>query len=126
MRLLGAVLLAALPLAFASPAQHPFLATKNGAGEGGAFTASLQGLKLADALTVEKRATMFYSYARDYSKISSRLSSNLLKSTLVVPTDEVILALARKPHQGRPQVKADTVDEKEASHYLEEDRKSVV
>lgn len=54
---------------------------------------------LADLLTLEPSASIFYSYAREL-EMSSMLSDGRLKLTLLVPTNKAVMALARKPHQG--------------------------
>ncbi|WVQ84188.1 hypothetical protein IAT38_006339 [Cryptococcus sp. DSM 104549] len=58
-----------------------------------------QGMTLADALTVERGASLWWAYARENSEITSRLDSRSKSSTLLVPVDKAILALDRKPHQ---------------------------
>ncbi|KAJ3533617.1 hypothetical protein NM688_g7259 [Phlebia brevispora] len=54
---------------------------------------------LADLLTIEPSASIFYSYAREL-ELSTLLSDPHSKSTLLVPTNKAVMALARKPHQG--------------------------
>ncbi|KIM38187.1 hypothetical protein M413DRAFT_447948, partial [Hebeloma cylindrosporum] len=54
---------------------------------------------LADLLTIEPSASIFYSYAREL-ELSSMLSDHDAKLTVFVPTNKAIMALARKPHQG--------------------------
>ena len=51
---------------------------------------------LADLLTLEPSASIFYSYAREL-EMSSMLSDGRLKLTLLVPTNKAVMALARKP-----------------------------
>ncbi|KAJ7677214.1 hypothetical protein B0H17DRAFT_1079564 [Mycena rosella] len=55
---------------------------------------------LADLLTIESSASIFYSYARELtsSKMFSDVESGPI--TLLVPTNKAVMALARKPHQG--------------------------
>ena len=51
---------------------------------------------LADLLTIEPSASIFYSYARELelSRIFGDLSQN---NTLLVPTNKAVMALPRKP-----------------------------
>lgn len=51
---------------------------------------------LADLLTIEPSASIFYGYAREL-EMSSMLSDGRLKLTLLVPTNKAVMALARKP-----------------------------
>src|SRR5437016_2481132 len=51
---------------------------------------------LADLLTVEPAASIFYSYAREL-ELSSMLSDHDTKVTVFVPTNKAVMALARKP-----------------------------
>ncbi|KAF8204129.1 hypothetical protein BJ912DRAFT_1018707 [Pholiota molesta] len=54
---------------------------------------------LADLLTIEPSASIFYSYAREL-ELSSLLSDENVKATVFVPTNKAVMALSRKPHQG--------------------------
>ncbi|KAI0964120.1 hypothetical protein AcW1_001016 [Taiwanofungus camphoratus] len=63
---------------------------------------------LADLLTIESSASIFYSYAREI-QLSERFSDENARSTLLVPTNKVVMALARKPHQGPAPVKEGTI-----------------
>ncbi|KAF8971882.1 hypothetical protein BDZ97DRAFT_1650778 [Flammula alnicola] len=54
---------------------------------------------LADLLTIESSASIFYSYAREL-ELSSLFSDQSAKLTLFVPTNKAVMALSRKPHQG--------------------------
>ncbi|KAF8640802.1 hypothetical protein AX17_000451 [Amanita inopinata Kibby_2008] len=58
---------------------------------------------LADLLTIEPSASIFYTYAREL-ELSSLFSDEQARSTLLVPTNKVVMALARKPHQGSTRV----------------------
>lgn len=51
---------------------------------------------LADLLTIEPSASIFYSYAREL-ELSSILSDLCAEVTLFVPTNKAIMALSRKP-----------------------------
>ena len=51
---------------------------------------------LADLLTIEPSASIFYSYAREL-ELSSMLSDQNAKMSLFVPTNKAIMALSRKP-----------------------------
>ncbi|WWC87031.1 uncharacterized protein L201_001915 [Kwoniella dendrophila CBS 6074] len=57
------------------------------------------GPTLADALTAERGASLWWNYARDSPSITGRLVSRDKQSTLLVPVDKAILSLGRKPHQ---------------------------
>ncbi|KAJ3860962.1 hypothetical protein EV359DRAFT_66895 [Lentinula novae-zelandiae] len=70
---------------------------------------------LADLLTIESSASIFYSYARELalSQLFADLNSSVWDGepkptvgnaglTLLVPTNKAVMALARKPHQGPP------------------------
>ena len=51
---------------------------------------------LADLLTIEPSASIFYSYAREL-ELSSIFSEPSAKVSLFVPTNKAIMALSRKP-----------------------------
>lgn len=51
---------------------------------------------LADLLTIEPSASIFYSYARELELSEQFVNSNT-KNTLLVPTNKAVMALARKP-----------------------------
>jgi hypothetical protein len=51
---------------------------------------------LADLLTIEPSASIFYSYAREL-ELSARFANVDTQSTLLVPTNKAVMALARKP-----------------------------
>lgn len=55
--------------------------------------------RLADLLTIETSASIFYSYARE-TKLSELFNDERARTTVLVPTNKAIMALARKPHQG--------------------------
>lgn len=57
---------------------------------------------LADRLTQSRRTTIFYDYSRDSATLTRRLGSTNEQTTLLVPLNSAIVALARKPHQGPP------------------------
>ncbi|KAG6919861.1 hypothetical protein DXG01_015569 [Tephrocybe rancida] len=54
---------------------------------------------LADLLTIEPSASIFYSYAREL-ELSANFADSSAKFTVFVPTNKAVMALARKPHQG--------------------------
>ncbi|KAJ2973582.1 hypothetical protein NUW54_g12038 [Trametes sanguinea] len=54
---------------------------------------------LADLLTIESSASIFYSYARE-TELSKIFSDPNAKNTLLVPTNKAVIALPRKPHEG--------------------------
>ncbi|KAI0095073.1 hypothetical protein BDY19DRAFT_64496 [Irpex rosettiformis] len=53
---------------------------------------------IADLLTIESSASIFYSYAREL-ELSSQFVDPHAQNTLFVPTNKAVMALARKPHQ---------------------------
>ncbi|TFK56822.1 hypothetical protein OE88DRAFT_1640661 [Heliocybe sulcata] len=55
--------------------------------------------RLADLLTIESSASIFYSYAREV-ELSELFNEESARVTLLVPTNKAVMALARKPHQG--------------------------
>ncbi|KZT08768.1 uncharacterized protein LAESUDRAFT_757480 [Laetiporus sulphureus 93-53] len=59
---------------------------------------------LADLLTIEPAASIFYSYARE-TELSALFADESARLTLLVPTNKAVMALARKPHQGPAPVK---------------------
>ncbi|KDR85948.1 hypothetical protein GALMADRAFT_53972 [Galerina marginata CBS 339.88] len=69
---------------------------------------------LADLLTIEPSASIFYSYAREL-EMSSMLSDQSVKVTLFVPTNKAVMALARKPHEG-PETKVEIELSEEQFH----------
>ncbi|WVR04532.1 hypothetical protein IAU60_001538 [Kwoniella sp. DSM 27419] len=73
-------------------------AIKGVAGAGAAGQAP-RGVTLADALTAERGASLWWNYARDSPTITARLVSRERDTTIMVPTDKAILLLGRKPHQ---------------------------
>ncbi|KAI0783145.1 hypothetical protein C8Q75DRAFT_726577 [Abortiporus biennis] len=54
---------------------------------------------VADLLTIESSASIFYSYAREV-KLSETFNDINARMTVLVPTNKAVMALARKPHQG--------------------------
>ncbi|KAI0031237.1 hypothetical protein K488DRAFT_79159 [Vararia minispora EC-137] len=53
---------------------------------------------LFDLLTLERSGSIFFSYARE-TELSRLLTDDDSPSTLLIPTNRAIMALARKPHQ---------------------------
>ncbi|CAL1694669.1 unnamed protein product [Somion occarium] len=53
---------------------------------------------LADLLTIEPSVSIFYSYAREV-ELNELFGNVDAKSTVLVPTNKAVMALARKPHQ---------------------------
>lgn len=51
---------------------------------------------LADLLTIESSASIFFSYAREL-KLGNILSEKHPEITVLVPTNKAVMALARKP-----------------------------
>ncbi|OCF38487.1 hypothetical protein I317_07746 [Kwoniella heveanensis CBS 569] len=70
-----------------------------GGGVGGGSSSSSGGPTLADALTAERGASLWWNYARDSPSVTGRLVSRDKETTILVPTDKAIMALGRKPHQ---------------------------
>ena len=60
--------------------------------------ATFTGLpSLADQLTIQNSASIFYSYARDTS-LSRLFDQQEMQYTLLAPTNRAVMALARKPY----------------------------
>ncbi|KAH9829439.1 uncharacterized protein C8Q71DRAFT_790200 [Rhodofomes roseus] len=59
---------------------------------------------LADLLTIESSASIYYSYARE-TELSTLFGDESAHLTLLVPTNKAVMALARKPHEGPAPVK---------------------
>lgn len=51
---------------------------------------------LADLLTIEPSASIFYTYAREL-ELSKTFADTSPHLTLLVPTNKAVMALARKP-----------------------------
>ncbi|OAX41016.1 hypothetical protein K503DRAFT_736490 [Rhizopogon vinicolor AM-OR11-026] len=72
---------------------------------------------LADLLTIEASASIYYSYAREID-LSSLFSSESVWFAILVPTNKAVMALARKPHQGpehvepQPEISEQELDER--------------
>lgn len=52
---------------------------------------------LADLLTIETSASIFYSYAREV-ELSQTFGDHSGNNTLLVPTNKAVMALSRKPY----------------------------
>lgn len=52
---------------------------------------------LADLLTIEPSASIFYSYAREL-ELSAKFDDASVRYTIFVPTNKAVMALARKPY----------------------------
>ena len=52
---------------------------------------------LADLLTIESSASIFYSYAREL-ELSKLFGDPNARNTLLVPTNKAVIALPRKPY----------------------------
>ncbi|KAH7914547.1 hypothetical protein BJ138DRAFT_1079270 [Hygrophoropsis aurantiaca] len=77
---------------------------------------------LADLLTIEPSASIFYSYAREV-EISSRFAQGQGEDlTVLVPTNKAIMALARKPHQGPAPAEPTIEDDSEISEQELDER----
>ncbi|KAF7305149.1 FAS1 domain-containing protein [Mycena kentingensis (nom. inval.)] len=61
-------------------------------------TVQQQHPTIADLLTLESSASIFYGYAREL-KLSTTFSDADAKLTVLSPTNKAVMALARKPHQ---------------------------
>ena len=51
---------------------------------------------LADLLTIERSASIFFSYARETS-LNGLFSDETAMNTILVPTNKAVMALAKKP-----------------------------
>ncbi|EED85244.1 predicted protein [Postia placenta Mad-698-R] len=61
---------------------------------------------LADLLTIDSSASIFYSYSRE-TELSALFSDENARITMLVPTNKAVMALARKPsrHEGPAPIK---------------------
>ncbi|KAJ7063539.1 hypothetical protein C8F01DRAFT_1368069 [Mycena amicta] len=64
---------------------------------------------IADLLTIESSASIFYSYARELTLSNTFSDAGASQVTVLVPTNKAVMALARKPHQGPVPVDDDIV-----------------
>lgn len=71
----------------------------NNAGESTFIPLTKPQPSLADLLTIEPSASIFYSYAREL-ELSAKFDDASVRYTIFVPTNKAVMALARKPHQG--------------------------
>ncbi|GMK57598.1 hypothetical protein CspeluHIS016_0404320 [Cutaneotrichosporon spelunceum] len=71
-------------------------------------------LSLADALTLERQASLWWEYARDVSSVTARLT-RAGHTTLFVPTDEAIMSLSHKPHNNP----SGSTSDEDARHNVE-------
>ncbi|KAI0724768.1 hypothetical protein C8Q72DRAFT_492916 [Fomitopsis betulina] len=67
---------------------------------------------LADLLTIQSSASIYFSYARE-TELSSLFNDEKARLTLLVPTNKAIMALARKPHEGSAPVKDGVITDSE-------------
>lgn len=56
---------------------------------------------LYDLITIERRATIFGDYLRMVKDITDSLGDRGVATTVLVPTNKAVLALARKPYVAR-------------------------
>ncbi|KAI0354654.1 hypothetical protein OH77DRAFT_1404789 [Trametes cingulata] len=75
------------------------LPSQNGAGEPFIPVTYAGKPSLADLLTIESSASIFYSYARE-TELSKLFADKDARSTVLVPTNKAVIALPRKPHEG--------------------------
>ncbi|KAI0640117.1 hypothetical protein C8Q77DRAFT_1046548 [Trametes polyzona] len=73
--------------------------TQHGTGEPFVPVTNAGKPSLADLLTIESSASIFYSYAREI-ELSKLFADAGAKTTLLVPTNKAVIALPRKPHEG--------------------------
>ncbi|GAA5888621.1 hypothetical protein JCM5296_001092 [Sporobolomyces johnsonii] len=85
------------------------------------FIPSSSSPSLADLLTKARSASIFYEYARESASVSTLLVDPLAKTTLLVPVNSAVLALARKPHQGPPE---ETITAEEGYRGSKEDEQA--
>ncbi|KAL7418568.1 hypothetical protein Q5752_007026 [Cryptotrichosporon argae] len=64
----------------------------------GAIPIGHAGISLADTLSLERRARLWWDYARDVGSVTSRLQ-RAGETTLLVPVDAAVMRMSRKPHQ---------------------------
>ncbi|OWZ45404.1 hypothetical protein C356_03121 [Cryptococcus neoformans c45] len=78
-----------------------------------------RGPTVADMLTTERTASLWWSYARDSVEIAKRLESKLKSSTVLVPIDKAILALEKKPHQSPGETPEDAAFKFISAHIID-------
>lgn len=85
-------------IASASYAEQIVIAPANAISQALATTAPITSKmpSLADLLTIESSVSIFYSYAREI-ELSKLFTDRSAQSTLLVPTNKAVMALARKP-----------------------------
>ncbi|OXH33126.1 hypothetical protein J008_03101 [Cryptococcus neoformans] len=88
----------------------------DGVSVGGGAT---RGPTVADMLTTERTASLWWSYARDSVEIAKRLESKLKSSTVLVPIDKAILALEKKPHQSPGETPDDAAFKFISAHIID-------
>ncbi|OWZ78595.1 hypothetical protein C365_03396 [Cryptococcus neoformans Bt85] len=88
----------------------------DGVSVGGGAT---RGPTVADMLTTEPTASLWWSYARDSVEIAKRLESKLKSSTVLVPIDKAILALEKKPHQSPGETPEDAAFKFISAHIID-------
>ncbi|OXM79707.1 hypothetical protein C364_03210 [Cryptococcus neoformans Bt63] len=88
----------------------------DGVSVGGGAT---RGPTVADMLTTERTASLWWSYARDSVEIAKRLESKLKSSTVLVPIDKAILALEKKPHQSPGETPEDAAFKFISAHIID-------
>lgn len=81
----------------ATPSTEDQIAMNPGSGQPEYIPQTTPQPTLADLLTIETSASIFYSYAREL-EMSSLLSSTSAKFTVFAPTNKAVMALARKPY----------------------------
>ncbi|KAI0368906.1 hypothetical protein BV20DRAFT_968704 [Pilatotrama ljubarskyi] len=86
-------------LAAASTDEQMVLPSQDGAGVPFVPVTYAGKPSLADLLTIESSASIFYSYARE-TEMSKLFADKDAKSTVLVPTNKAVIALPRKPHEG--------------------------
>ncbi|RDX46784.1 hypothetical protein OH76DRAFT_1406638 [Lentinus brumalis] len=90
-----------LPFLASASTDEQMVLPASQAGPGEPFVPVINSGKpsLADLLTIESSASIFYSYAREI-ELSQLFSDPNARSTVLVPTNKAVVALPRKPHEG--------------------------
>ncbi|KAH9897673.1 hypothetical protein C8Q73DRAFT_682121 [Cubamyces lactineus] len=93
--------LSALPIFAAASMNEQMVLPSPNIGPGEPFVPVTYSDKpsLADLLTIETSASIFYSYARE-TELSKLFTDKDARTTLLVPTNKAVIALPRKPHEG--------------------------
>ncbi|TDL26343.1 hypothetical protein BD410DRAFT_741606 [Rickenella mellea] len=93
------LILMALPFMAASNPEQIMLNSPGSTMQDTFTPVTTEAPSLADILTIESSASIFYTYARE-TRLSELFTRTDTFNTILVPNNQAVMALARKPHQG--------------------------